>query len=513
MHDELGAAALRSWARLAVTALELHRGELDALNVFPVADSDTGTNLYLTLREAAQAIDRLDADAGPGEVGKAFARGALVGARGNSGVIVSQYLGALLRAVAEVRHTLPAALHQATAAAYRAVGDPIEGTVLTVARAVGESAHEVAADRAHEVGADGTLAVLEGAIEAGYVALSRTTAQLAPLREAGVLDAGGWGLMLVLDALADALRGTQRVRQVPVPEAAAPAGADGAPVPEGEAPACNGHEYGSGEFEVMYLVEAAPELNGDDSVANALRAGLAKVGESVAVVGGDGLWQAHVHTGDPLAAVAAAGGAGVEAFGIRVRHIASQTGVHGEHRPRVGLVTVTAAPGLAADLARAGAVVVMVGPGHSAGPELARAADDTGAAVVVLLAREGLLAEVPERGGLRVTGGLSEAQLVAGTATLASLDPGLDPDELAAQIETAVARVRTVSVSGSRDAAAVVAAAQSLLEAPCALLTVVTSTGTPAETVTRLRAAVGSRVELVLLAGGAPGEQVVLGAE
>lgn len=509
------ASVLRDWAGRAVRALDDHRSELDALNVFPVADSDTGTNLYLTLREGLDALIRDRAGlgghkaVGDREVARDFARGALVGARGNSGVIVSQYIGALLRTLETGPDVTPElfcrALRTATEAAYRAVAHPVEGTVLTVARAVGEGALE-ASRRATGLRA---LDVLEAGIDRGYVALARTTAQLAALRAAGVLDAGAWGLLLVLDALADALHG---------PGARPPRARPAMPVRRDPVGICAAEGPG-GEFEVMYLVvgDEGSGATDDGVVAEALRAGLSAVGDSVAVVGGDGLWQAHVHTDTPLRAVDAARAADVEASQIRVRHLASQSGVHGTHRPPLGLVTVTGAPALTADLARAGAVVVLVLPGRVAGPELERAIDDTGAATVLVLAADGLLKGAPERPGVRVADHLSEAQVVAGAATLASLDPRLGAAGLADAVLRAVLGVRTAAVPGvgpGEHADRAVEAARTLLSEQTTLLTVLTSAATPTGVVDRVRAEVeGTPVEVVVLPTGAPGDQVVLGAE
>lgn len=505
----LDAAVLRAWADGAVRALDEHRTELDALNVFPVADSDTGTNLYLTLREGRQALARGTG----GEAARGFARGALVGARGNSGVIVSQYLGELLRSLPAgplTSEALARGLRRATDAAYQAVARPVEGTVLTVARAVAD-----AAERA-EASAAGAVEVLAAAVAAGYEALGRTPAQLAPLRAAGVLDAGGWGFLLVLGALAEALGAGPVTVRPAVPDDAAVGPAlsqdlhdhahDDGPCP---------HADQGGAFEVMFVVTAAERSVADDGLAARLRSGLAEVGDSVAVVGGDGLWQAHVHTDDPLAAVAAAGAAGVVATQVRVRHIARQAG-HGVHAPALGVVAVTGAVGLAADLARAGAVVVLVLPGQVAGPELERAVDDTGAATVLVLVADGLVAAAPDRVDARVCEALSEAQVVAGAATFAALASAhLGPDAFVAHVLAAVDDVRTAvaDVGPDGDPGPVLTAARSLVTPATALLTVLAPDGAPADLTARLADVVGDDVEVVLLGTGLPGRTVVLGAE
>lgn len=516
------AALLHAWADGAVRALDTHRGELDALNVFPVADSDTGTNLYLTLREGREALEGgREPDAARG-----FARGALVGARGNSGVIVSQYLGELLRALPAgplAGESLAVALRRATDAAYRAVARPVEGTVLSVARAVAEGATGVTG---------GPAEVLAAALDAGYEALGRTPEQLAPLRAAGVLDAGGWGLLLVLGALAEALG--VRPREPIRPAALLGADRDKRDGRDGRTGDDDSHDHPhdhphegdhpgtcpqgdqGGAFEVMYVVAAPEPAVGDDALAARLRAALAAIGDSVAVVGGDGLWQAHVHTDDPLEAVASAALAGVRATQVRVRHIARQAGVHGPHTPALGVVAVTGAVGLSADLARAGAVVVLVPAGAVAGPELTRAIDDTGAASVLVLAADGLVTAAPERPDTRTRMGLSEVQVVAGAATFAALaSAGSGPADLTAQVLAAVEDVRTAvaDVGPDGDAEPVLAAARSLVSGRTGLLTVLVPHDVPDDIAARLRTVVGEHVEVVALGTGLPGRQVVLGAE
>lgn len=493
--EALDAPVLRAWADRAVRSLDAHRAELDELNVFPVADSDTGTNLYLTLREGLDALARDGAR--DDEAARDFARGALVGARGNSGVIVSQYLGALLRGLpggAVHGPQLADALCTATDAAYSAVAHPVEGTVLTVARAVGEGAAAAAGRGLAPAG------VLDAAVDAGYQALGRTATQLDALREAGVLDAGAWGLLLVLDALSEVLHGDDRAREErPVPA-----------MPERHA--CPVDALASGDFEVMYVVAEGP-ADEPGAVGAALRAGLSAVGDSVAVVGGEGLWQAHVHTDAPLAAVAAADAVGGRATQVRVRHLASQSGVHGVHRPALGLVAVTGSPALTADLARAGAVVVLVRPGEVAGPEVERAVDDTGAARVLVLAVDGLL-HAPVARDVRAVRDLTEAQVVAGAATLASLDPTEGDARLAEEVLAAVAAVRTGEVPDGAGPDAAAAAVHALLAQPCALLTVLPAAATPDAVVSAVLAAAAERgVEAVVLPTGTPGARVVLGAE
>ncbi|MCL3860538.1 DAK2 domain-containing protein [Actinotalea sp. K2] len=564
------ATTLRQWSDLMVDLLDEQRYALDSLNVFPVADSDTGTNLLLTVVEAAAAVGRLPVTATVDELSVALTRGALVGARGNSGVIVSQYLGtlvpSLVRSSPLTADGVVAALGAASDAAHETVARPVEGTMLTVARAVWRGGAARVAD-ARAAGADTAAPdVLGAGLDAGYVALDRTPDQLEALRRAGVLDAGAWGLLLLLDALARALG-------CPVPaRAVATTGGRLALGPVGSGHATDrSHPCGDGEFEVMYLATGLPDVGGAAGTASAtaaepadaapdLRRMLAAIGESVAVVGGRGLWQVHVHTDHARSAIEVAAAARIEHGTVHVRHLGSQAGVHGARRPVLGLVAVTTAPGLVEDLARAGAVVLLRREGSDVDhDDLRRAAQDTGAAHVLVLAAVGLVAgaaggATPRPSGsaaspvLDVHEGLTEVQVVTGVATLASLTTapevvdGSDADRTAggAPPATAVAVVDALRHSTttalhdvlSRDVL-LDADAQRQTEQMLAvtidlmgrladtgrspeLVTVVRGAGTEPRAVEGLRDRIGHDrpgVELLVLAGDQPGPHVVLGVE
>lgn len=552
----LGPGTVRAWADRSVQWLADHRGTLDTMNVFPVADSDTGTNLYLTFSDAAAAVAALPEDASTARLARAWAHGALVGARGNSGVIAGAYVGELVRGLLDGREgehlpvppaVLVPALGAAADAAWSAVGEPVEGTALTVVRAVGRAA---AVARARETHAE-SVDILDESVSHGYAALGRTTDQLAPLRAAGVLDAGAWGLLLVLDALADALgstRAADRASGRPVAPArhgdavggVDPGRAEGsrAVAPDGGAASCavEPHDpvHGGGEFEVMYLVSAPAGagrtvVGAGTDVAARVRAGLARVGQSVAVVGGDGLWQTHVHTDRPLDAIGVPRTLGLHIAQVRARHLLPRPASDGSGGP--GLVTVTRAPGLVADLARAGAVVVLA-TGDDVGPELARAVEDTGAAEVLVLAS--VPVDSVPRPGVEVGAGLAEVQVVAGAATFAMVVARRSTAVLA-EVGEAVRRVRPDRVAlldpaataaavpgAAQDVGAggqdgpVLTAARDLLGDDGTLLTVVTGTDTPSEVVEGLRSGLARThpgVEVVGLGGGTPGSDVELGAE
>src|SRR5689334_20764963 len=200
--ETLDAAAVHRWCAAGLDALRRHQREIDELNVYPVPDGDTGTNLVLTVSAAVEAITASGEAVAP-DLLRALARGALLGARGNSGVILSQ----LLRGLAEGLAASPsaggaafaAALVEAADAAYRAVAVPAEGTVLSVARA--------AATAAAETESDDLAVVVRAAATAARQALARTPEQLPALARAGVVDAGGRGLCVLLDALAEVVTG------------------------------------------------------------------------------------------------------------------------------------------------------------------------------------------------------------------------------------------------------------------------------------------------------------------
>jgi uncharacterized protein len=429
-------AVVRRFVDVAVDALAAAREEIDALNVYPVPDSDTGTNMYLTMSAARDAIHQAVADdADLPTALSAFRRGALLGARGNSGVILSQLLGALVGRMARAEDgdrnatVMAEAMAEASEAAYAAVGTPVEGTILTVARAASDAAVRRARDdraRARDVFA--------AAAEAAREALAHTPEQLEPLRAAGVVDAGGRGLSVVLDAAETVLTGR---RPLPAPQPIGthtiPVAAGGADLrPEGPA------------YEVMYLLDAA-----DDAVAG-LRESLAPLGDSLVVVGGEGLWNVHVHVDDVGAAVEAGIAAG-RPHRIRVTHFAEQVAQQAtQHEAQAArrtqarsgrrIVAVSAGPGLARLFTDAGAIVIEGGPGHrpSTGMIL-EAVAGSGAAEVVILPNDQdsvraarIAARTAEEDlDVRVAVIPTEAQ-VQGLAALAVHEParGFDADVL-----------------------------------------------------------------------------------
>ena len=261
-------------------ALRNHQEELNRLNVYPVPDGDTGTNMALTLESVVRraAGDGSDME----QVCEAIRHGSLMGARGNSGVILSQ----ILRGLADTFSPLDsisapdvvAGLRRATDAAYEAVLRPVEGTILTVVRLAAEAVEQASAT------GEATLnEVLERAANAARAAVASTPDLLPVLRDAGVVDAGGRGFELLLDACLNVVS----ERPVPEPEIVSTPVAVAAHLHAGD-----GDDISELRYEVMYFLHA------DDDTIPQFKEQWGELGDSIVVVGGDGIWNCHVHTND-----------------------------------------------------------------------------------------------------------------------------------------------------------------------------------------------------------------------
>ncbi|MBL1085054.1 DAK2 domain-containing protein [Streptomyces actinomycinicus] len=523
------ALAVRTWCGLALRALGRAREEIDAINVYPVADGDTGTNLYLTVESAATAVEAVFAGYGtgagepsPADAVRAMAHGALIGARGNSGTILAQLLRGMAQVLGEAGDAshvdgqgLRLALRRAADSAREAVAHPVEGTVLTVASAAADAAE----------GAEGDCGtVARAAYEGARAALAATPAQLAVLKRAGVVDAGGRGLVAVLGALVEAFTGeavptpaaharvrgaaasgasasgsgpasastsppasTSRPASMSPPESTSPPGSmspspsrsacEAAPAAgtvegdgnggiresgetvahacagsDSDAGACaDGTESGGPAFEVIYLLEA------DDAAVVRLRSRLDALGDSLVVVGGDGLWNVHVHVDDAGAAVEA----GVEAgrpYRIRITHFGLGDARTGRERPpreraQRAVVAVVPGEGLAGLYTEAGATTVLARPGEPpASGELVQAVRRAHAREVVLLPNDAELrhtaaaaAEQARAEGIRVAL-IPTRSAVQGIAALAVHEPERRFDEDVVQMTSAAGATRYAEV-------------------------------------------------------------------
>jgi DAK2 domain fusion protein YloV len=353
-------ARFRRVVSSAYASLEARRQEVNDLNVFPVADGDTGDNMAMTMRAVMEELDRLDGqevdEVGRAELVQALARAALMGARGNSGVILSQ----IVRGAAEELASRPgelidptlvaAAFARAADAAYDSVRDPAEGTMLTVFR---EMAHSLSRQLAHleqekqrlgrdvsEEEQDAVLAeVLERAIADGERAVARTPEQLEVLRESGVVDAGGHGLVLILAGVVAGLRG------------------DGAELPEvahQEAPrrSLPHHEDSRYRYCTNFIVSGSG-LGNREYLPR-----LERFGDSVLVVGDDVTLKVHVHTDEPEAAVAVFDGVG-EVTNLDVADMREQMAERDARLSgRTGVVAVAAGDGMQRLFGELGAHVV-----------------------------------------------------------------------------------------------------------------------------------------------------------
>ena len=301
-------AALRS----ALAWLQANQEEINDLNVFPVPDGDTGSNMYLTLRSAVEEAQAAADPSSAASVLGAAAHGSLMGARGNSGVILSQVLRGLAQGAAG-RSRLDAAalahaMGEARTVAYKAVMKPTEGTILTVVREAAEAAAHAAQETAD------IAFVLEQAVRASYAAVERTTEQLQVLRDAGVVDAGGFGFAVILEGLSRAIADPGSAQSPPTgprrrsgeDRVQLPFGApEVAPRPSVRrgAAAVEMKEEGWG-YCTEFLIHG-PGLNPDS-----LRDELGELGESALVVGDPDLVRVHIHTGEPAPLIALASSRG-----------------------------------------------------------------------------------------------------------------------------------------------------------------------------------------------------------
>lgn len=420
----LDATALREWASVAVGELISHTDEINRLNVFPVPDADTGTNMLFTMRSALACADRRHPGSGDvAQVAAALADGGLHGARGNSGVILSQILRGLAEVSADAAKTegglahidvvtLGAAFRHGVDLVVASMGEVVQGTIVSVLQAAAGAVEHVAAN------GDDLGTVVRAAADAAVIALDETPRQLDVLAEAGVVDAGGRGLLVLLDAFTSTLTGVapRRPAYLPSPPAADAAIRTQAPP----------------QFEVMYLLGGC-----DDARVDLLRERLDGLGESVAIAAsGAGRYSVHVHADDAGAAVEAALDLG-NASRIQITALTGAIHSHasgGWSRDRAVLAIVDG-DGAEALFAREGAVVLRPAPDASdptsgiAAKHLLRALVDASAAQIMVLPNGYVAAEELVAGCTAAIGWgidvvpVPAGSMVQGLAALAVHDP------------------------------------------------------------------------------------------
>ncbi len=289
--DTLSGRDLREMFAAATQWLEKSVAEIDALNVFPVPDGDTGTNMLLTMRSTLEEAYRAE-DETTSAVSQAMAKGALMGARGNSGVILSQIWRGLAQSLADKESfngkDLADALVQASGMAYRGLTNPVEGTILTVMK---DAAQAALARASANPDNHNLVSVMEAAVDAANKSVANTPALLPVLREAGVVDAGGQGLYVLLDGALRYLKGEAEEMQYRKPVMVASS------VPVAVRPI----QMLTEEVPFGYCTEFV--IKGQRLAPDKIRSRLNKKGQSVMVVGDESTVRVHIHTDDPGAII------------------------------------------------------------------------------------------------------------------------------------------------------------------------------------------------------------------
>jgi uncharacterized protein len=461
--ERLGATHVRRTITRFRDAVRDNQAGLNLLNVYPVPDGDTGTNMARTLDAVVTEMDGADVDME--STCRAISHGSLMGARGNSGVILSQILRGLadvLRSVDEVSGaTVAQAFRSAATAAYQAVLRPIEGTILTVVREVAAATEQAAADGLSLV------EVLEVARAAGRVALDSTPDLLPALRDAGVVDAGGAGFLFLIDAALEVVDG----RSMPVVDA--PSGHSTVTVKAAPSSVPGVTSVADLRYEVMFFLDLV------DGQINAFKQAWGEIGDSIVVVGGDGLWNCHVHTNDVGAAIESALDVGGRPRQIRVTDLFEE--VDAEHAAReammaggpvavapaqpitvvnrsVAVVAVSIGDGLDALFTSLGVTQLVTG-GQTMNPstaELLAAVEAAPARSVVLLPNNSNIISVAERVNELTTKDvfvIHTRSMPEALAALVVYDPDGTGADVAASMTNAIEAVRAGEVTQAvRDA-------------------------------------------------------------
>lgn len=427
---------LKQLAQAALAALEQHEAAINALNVFPVPDGDTGTNMVLTMRSAWAEVAG-SPETHVGRMAQALAYGALMGARGNSGVILSQVWRGFADTVRDLEAfdapALARGLRAGYETAYRSIAKPVEGTILTVAQAAAEAAGR-AAQKANSL-----PEVMEHLVTRAREAVALTPELLAILREAGVVDAGGQGLYIVLESMLRTMRGEALTPSLPLPRLQV-LRAQLDPGEEG---------YG---YDVQFLI------HGDHLDVEEIRAAISAMGEYPLVVGDTHTVKVHVHVHDPGIPLSYGVSKGalsdvvVENMQAQYqRYIAGREAEQALPRaapaPEIAAIAVVSGPGLTQVFRRDLGVAAVVPGGQSMNPsteEILQAIESVASQKVivlpnnrnVILAAEQAKALSSKRVAVVPTGSIPQ-----GVAAMLAFDPGGDLDEVAARMAEAAREV------------------------------------------------------------------------
>lgn len=432
---------LKAVIEAAYAALVASAAKINQLNVYPVPDGDTGTNMLLTIRSVLESVSKSPNLSGEAAA-RAVSRAALMGARGNSGVILSQILRGACDVLGKANScdakTISAALSGAKERAYEAVGAPVEGTMLSVIKDASKAARLTV-----ERGENDPVEVLRAAAREAHVSVKRTPELLQVLREAGVVDAGGMGVAVVLDGLLAALSGEELT-----------------PVVSGEEPADGGERLRetvahSAEEAWGYCTEFIVEgFSGDEGKFGKQ---INDLGKSVLVIPDRDIVKVHLHTQDPGGALTYAGRFG-RLSGVKVDDMEAQTRARAEDpvaslRPavRLGIVAASRGAGARALFESAGAKVIEGGQGANPSTEdFVRAVEELGARAVVLLPNNKNV--VPTA---RSVGELVEAEvyvvpaksIAGGLAALVGYDAEGEPEEVVEEMREIEEALRYAEVT------------------------------------------------------------------
>ncbi|WKZ82560.1 MAG: DAK2 domain-containing protein [Acidimicrobiia bacterium] len=525
--------------------LRQHRTAIDRLNVYPVPDGDTGTNMTSTVESVMAAADGAESMV---EIAHAMAHGSLMGAQGNSGIILSQILRGLADAFGDQAslgtEQLVDALERASQAAYEAVGRPVEGTILTVLRAAAKAA------RAADTPAGEDLAGLMLRVYGRALQSLEETPELLPvLKQAGVVDAGGAGFLLLLAAFLEEVTGEEPLLPATIFRAAATALVVD---PGGDDPEAN---LAGLRYEVMYLLHCA-----DSDAGDRLREAWVGLGDSVVVVGGEGVWNCHIHTDHIGPAIEAGIGLGrperIKVTDLLIQAAAEQAAREPDFEPlpgfagtALGVVAVASGTGVVELFRQSGAQGIVAG-GQTRNPsvrEMLQAVERVPAAAVLLLPNNRNVIPAAEQ----VVDLTSKRVLVVptrsvpeGLAAMFGFMPDGDPEVIAAAMSAAAARCAwgevtqavgdaitpagriaagdwlgvvagEVSIVAGGVAEAAIGVLDHLVSEECELVTVIEGEGATPEATSAIAGhlSAGCAAEVTVLRGGQPLYAYLLGVE